>query len=492
MKLTTGILAAVMMTGAAWGQNPDAIDNARSVAKSLTQIKTNESNAALAASSGVPAQASKPAAGAPAPAVKPAAIPGAKPAEASKPASAPAAKPAKADSAKAAAVPASSSKTNLLDKVSVVHKADDVQIEISPREAVTPKVSKLSSPARVVVELPATTMATAQSKIVVGSAGVKGVRIGMDGKIPPTTSVVVDLEQAFAYDVTPGPGNKLVLTLHTQAVAKNVPAATPAQTTAPAAKLQTASAKPVTAPAAAVKDSTPATKTQAAVAKPAVVAAPVKSAPAPVVVAKSTLAPAVQPKATPIPAKTTPAAATTVAKDQKSAVPQKAAPTPILTAKADAPKPAAKPSAPATTKIAAHEELTVVSKTAEAPKSAQANKPVEAPKPEPKKWAMNGKRDPFFSPVVQQAGGSGCSNGKKCLEIGQINVRGVVKSENGFIAVVTNSLNKAYFLHENDPVFNGYVLKITGDAVVFQETFQDKLGKPLTREIVKKITTPAV
>ena len=105
---------------------------------------------------------------------------------------------------------------------------------------------------------------------------------------------------------------------------------------------------------------------------------------------------------------------------------------------------------------------------------------------------MNGKRDPFFSPVVQQAGGSGCSTGKKCLEIGQINVRGVVKSENGFIAVVTNSLNKAYFLHENDPVFNGYVVKITGDSVVFQETLQDKLGKPLTREIVKKITTPAV
>ncbi len=479
MKLTTPILAAVMMAGVAWGQNPDAVDNARSVAKSLTQIKTNESNAALEASSGVPA---KPAPGAPAPAVKPAVIPGAKPAEASKPASGPAAKPAKADSVKAAAVPAASSKNNLLDKVSVIHKADDVQIEISPREAVTPKVSKLSSPARVVVELPATTMATAQSKIVVGSAGVKGVRIGMDGKVPPTTSVVVDLEQAFAYDVTPGPGNKLVLTLHTQAVAKNAPAAAPAQTNAPAVKLQTASAKPVTAPPTVVKDSTSA-KTQSATAKPATVAAPVKSAPAPVVVAKNVSAPAVQAKATPAPA--------TTAKDQKAAPLQKSA-TPVTAAKVDAPKSASKPAAPATTTIAASEPLTVVSKTAEAPKAAAASKPAEAPKPEPKKWAMNGKRDPFFSPIVQQASGSGCSTGKKCLEIGQINVRGVVKSENGFIAVVTNSLNKAYFLHENDPVFNGYVLKITGDSVVFQETFQDKLGKPLTREIVKKITTPAV
>ena len=56
MKLMTGILAVAMMTaGAAWGQNPDAIDNARSVAKSLQQIETNQTNAALAAS-GVPAR----------------------------------------------------------------------------------------------------------------------------------------------------------------------------------------------------------------------------------------------------------------------------------------------------------------------------------------------------------------------------------------------------------------------------------------------------
>ena len=124
---------------------------------------------------------------------------------------------------------------------------------------------------------------------------------------------------------------------------------------------------------------------------------------------------------------------------------------------------------------------------AEPAKSAEGAKP----KAEDKKWAMSGKRDPFFSPVVQQ-NGSGCSTGKKCLEIGAINLRGVVKSDNGFIAVVTNNLNKAYFLRENDPVFNGYVVKITGDSVVFQETVQDKLGKPFTREVVKRIFTPAV
>jgi len=108
------------------------------------------------------------------------------------------------------------------------------------------------------------------------------------------------------------------------------------------------------------------------------------------------------------------------------------------------------------------------------------------------KNSANGRRDPFLSPVVSHAGGSGCSTGKKCLEIGAINLRGVVRSQNGFIAVVSNSMNKAYFLRENDPVFNGYVVKITGDSIVFQETLQDRLGKSFTREVVKKITTPAV
>ncbi len=196
MKLTTGILAmALVVSGSAAtvvAQNPDAIDNARSIAKSLQQKQANDTNAALDAA-GVPAS-SKPAPGAPAPAVKPAAIPATKPASA-----APAAKPA----AKAAAAPkaaSASSANNQLQKVNVVQSADTIQIEISSSQAVTPKVSKLSSPARVVVELPETVVASAQNKIPVGSAGVKGVRIGMDGKTPPTTSVVVDLEKALSFD----------------------------------------------------------------------------------------------------------------------------------------------------------------------------------------------------------------------------------------------------------------------------------------------------
>jgi Tfp pilus assembly protein PilP len=317
---------------------------------------------------------------------------------------------------------ASASADNKLQRVNVVPDGDVIQVEISSTQAVTPRVSKLSSPARVVVELPETMIGSSQTKIPVGSAGVKGVRVGMDGKIPPTTSVVVDLEKAVPYDITPSASGKLVLTLHVQGASPEVAKA---------------------APAPIKKESKPAAQPQT--------------------VAKA-VAPPKAPAAKPEPAKAV----------AKAEAPKAAAPAPKAAAKQDAKTTVAAKAAPA---VAAPSAVTPA--------------PKPAPKPEEKKWAMNGKRDPFFSPVVQQQG-SGCSTGKKCLEIGSINLRGVVKSDTGFIAVVTNNLNKAYFLRENDPVFNGFVVKITGDSVTFQETLQDKLGKAFTREVVKKIFTPAV
>ena len=119
-------------------------------------------------------------------------------------------------------------------------------------------------------------------------------------------------------------------------------------------------------------------------------------------------------------------------------------------------------------------------------------KPAEA-KSQPKHVNLAGRRDPFVSPVVNRSMlGSGCSSGKRCLTIDQINLKGVVKADTGMIAVVVNTLNKAYFLRENDPVFNGYVVRITGDSIIFKETVQDRLGKSFTREVTKKITTSAV
>ena len=397
MKLTTGILAVAMVVGGSLAtkvvaQNSDAIDNARSTAKALQQKQANDPSPTPAAAA-VPAKA-KPAPGAPASAIKP-----------------------------VATLLRVFAHRNQLQRVNVVPEADSVQIEISSSQSVTPRLSKLNSPDRVVVELPETVMASSQSKISVGSAGIKGVRIGMDGKTPPTTSVVIDLEKPLAYELTPGSAGKMILTLHSQgagpSVAKNNPA--------PPRKVSDPAPVKAASPALAAKAATAATP-PTATAKPAI-------------------------------------RASKVADGKSSAAPTKvpSAKEPILQAKVEPP----------------------------AKNAVEPRQPRPEEKAKEKKWALTGKRDPFFSPVVQQ-NGSGCSTGKKCLDIGAINLRGVVKSDAGFIAVVTNSLNKAYFLRENDPVFNGFVVKITGDSVVFRETIQDKLGKAFTREVVKRIFTPAV
>jgi hypothetical protein len=124
---------------------------------------------------------------------------------------------------------------------------------------------------------------------------------------------------------------------------------------------------------------------------------------------------------------------------------------------------------------------------------AKSGDPKDAKNDASKPINLTGRRDPFVSPVVSHSmTGSGCSTGKRCLAIDQIALKGVVRADTGMIAVVVNAVNKAYFLRENDPVFNGYVVKITGDSIIFKETIQDKLGKPFEREVTKKITTPAV
>jgi Tfp pilus assembly protein PilP len=195
------------------------------------------------------------------------------------------------------------------------------------------------------------------------------------------------------------------------------------------------------------------------------------------------------PAAVAAPAKTV-SVKTSAPKTAAASASKAAAPAVAPTKKADS-KPAAKAAPQVKANVAANVAAEVA---ANAKSAAKEEKPADSNPDavDQKKYAMTGKRDPFVSPVVAQMGGSGCSTGKKCLEIGQIALKGVVRQDSGFIAVVTNTLNKAYFLRENDPVFNGYVVKITGDSIVFKETYQDRLGKSFTREVTKKITTPAV
>ena len=175
---------------------------------------------------------------------------------------------------------------------------------------------------------------------------------------------------------------------------------------------------------------------------------------------------------------------------------------------------AAPPSQVVATKPAAASSQKAKAKSPFAPAKTAAAKPASAPaasassqkggasaaaaKPEvvaAKAATARGRRDPFVNPVVKATATGGqavpCSNGKRCLAIHEMVLRGVVKGQNGMIAVVENAARKTYFLRENDPVFNGYVVRITGDSVIFKENTQDSAGHATSHEVVKTLAPQA-
>ena len=109
-------------------------------------------------------------------------------------------------------------------------------------------------------------------------------------------------------------------------------------------------------------------------------------------------------------------------------------------------------------------------------------------------------RDPFKLPPPPSEGGavgpgemviSGpLPPGSRGLIISQLKLEGIVRvgqSNPKLIAVLANSANRAYFLHENDALYNGVITKITPDSVYFREEVRDGEGKMSSHEVVKKL-----
>ena len=134
------------------------------------------------------------------------------------------------------------SKHAALQSVDVVRTDDGVSVTINAHGAVKPHLSTLDHPARVVVDLPNTVIASSRRLIDVDNDGVKAVRLGMDGQTTPNSRIVVDLMQACRYELVPGRDNRLVLKLYTKPAAAKTSIPQPVA----AAKTEVAAAQPAT------------------------------------------------------------------------------------------------------------------------------------------------------------------------------------------------------------------------------------------------------
>jgi Tfp pilus assembly protein PilP len=203
--------------------------------------------------------------------------------------------------------------------------------------------------------------------------------------------------------------------------------------------------------------------------------------------AQKPAAPAVKPlaqKPAPAPAPAKPAA--------KPAAPaaKPAAPVAKAAAKA-APKQSAQTAKPAA-RPAAKPAETAAKKPAKPAKAASAAKKPAAPAGAPAESEVKvARRDPFESLVGRQKSQSEAAKnlppGKPGLQIGTLRLDGVVRSSNGMIAVVSNPQQRTYFLREGDQLYDGRVEKIMMDSVSFHEVGMDAFGKPVERQINKRI-----
>jgi Tfp pilus assembly protein PilP len=151
----------------------------------------------------------------------------------------------------------------------------------------------------------------------------------------------------------------------------------------------------------------------------------------------------------------------------------------------------AKPATPAA-KRAAKPAADKVAKVPRPAKPVESAVNLEAPKEGEEKGA---RRDPFESLVARQQAQKNATAalppGKAGLQVSTLRLDGIVKAPNGMIAVVTNPQARTYFLREGDQLYDGRVEKIAMDGVSFHEMGKDAFGKPVERQVNKRIYSSA-
>ena len=117
--------------------------------------------------------------------------------------------------------------------------------------------------------------------------------------------------------------------------------------------------------------------------------------------------------------------------------------------------------------------------------------PPGAPKPaEAYSYHPEGRRDPFVSLLVRGGERSGPEvrpQGREGLLIGELTLRGIVKSRAEYMAMLQGADNKTYIVHAGDKMLDGVVKAITADEVVFAQDVNDPLSLVKQREIRKTL-----
>ncbi len=128
--------------------------------------------------------------------------------------------------------------------------------------------------------------------------------------------------------------------------------------------------------------------------------------------------------------------------------------------------------------------------------AARASAPQAAPAPAHPEdragYEPAGRRDPFVSLLSRgetKLPAGGRPIGVKGLLIGELTVRGVLRSNGKLLAIVQAPDNKTYTVHSGDALYDGTVKVVATDAVIFLQRVDDPLSPVKQREIRKTLRT---
>jgi Tfp pilus assembly protein PilP len=129
-----------------------------------------------------------------------------------------------------------------------------------------------------------------------------------------------------------------------------------------------------------------------------------------------------------------------------------------------------------------------------APAATTTPAPAKVPPLEPQGYDYDpaGRRDPFISLVRRTTAASGTSANQRPmglagLSVDEIVMRGVVKGNSGWMALVKGVNNRSYLLKVGDELYDGSVRAITADAVLFLQNVNDPLSVARKREVRKPL-----
>lgn len=129
-----------------------------------------------------------------------------------------------------------------------------------------------------------------------------------------------------------------------------------------------------------------------------------------------------------------------------------------------------------------------------APPAQAGAQPAPPPPSESYSYDPQGRRDPFVSLLTRgtdvTVDRDAHPEGRAGLGIGDVSIRGIVRTRNTFVAMVQGPDNKTYIIHTGDKMLDGVVKAITADSVVFAQDVNDPLSLVKQREVRKMLRGP--